>query len=625
MALLTDHRPQPTNKKEEDDDDGDDDEDDDVDEDKDDDKVSVDDESQSYESAVSQWITSFALFGDSPAALAFSALIFFVSFFVSVHLQQQSSDDNGGLLLLFYGRVVSLFDQKPQQQQQQQHDDSPWWGPSPAPASPTQNELDPPVIYQYSTETLETIKKAYVQDGVVAVRGLISPGLLNRLDEASRSLVQEQFTQTKHKKTHDHLTTRRTRNGTQFFTSHHGLIFRDPPVPRSKHWNVTTNNDTTEHDIDDDDDDNDNNHHVLPPFLQVAIDSLVPQMAAYLLLDSAALNQTSSFTFLDHGEQQPQHLKNGTTTTTTTTFTDNLRLIRDIFLAKDDDPYICGWHVDDFGFWPATPDSPGINAWIALDTMVPLEHGGGFALAIGSHEKQQQQQSWIDEAHLVTGASTTSPPEGYQSAQDMIDRRTGYGTCNLATSAPHLHQRMEDTKRVYPVERGDVIFHDRWVFHRTIAFAESFLLKQRQEQQQQQSQRRQQSANDNEDDDKNSQQPEPLFPVYRRYSLRYGPGSSTVIPPGYGLEPSVLWDPSNGGKTANEICQSSGGRLLPWYPQAWPSKSMEELAHWTDFVDHQLSVAYEMQTKRKQELKPLLAKLALQQQQQQHLNSKPSR
>ena len=66
--------------------------------------------------------------------------------------------------------------------------------------------------------------------------------------------------------------------------------------------------------------------------------------------------------------------------------TDNstLRLMRDIFLVKDGDPYICGWHTDDTGFWPVTADAPGVNAWIALDDM-PLATGGGFALVAGSH------------------------------------------------------------------------------------------------------------------------------------------------------------------------------------------------------------------------------------------------
>jgi hypothetical protein len=35
---------------------------------------------------------------------------------------------------------------------------------------------------------------------------------------------------------------------------------------------------------------------------------------------------------------------------------------RDIFLAKDEEQDICGWHVDDITFWPCTADAQGINA-----------------------------------------------------------------------------------------------------------------------------------------------------------------------------------------------------------------------------------------------------------------------
>ena len=36
---------------------------------------------------------------------------------------------------------------------------------------------------------------------------------------------------------------------------------------------------------------------------------------------------------------------------------------------------------------------------------------------------------------------------------------------------------------------------------------------------------------------------------YRRYSIRYGPGYSE-IPKGFGMEPSVLWNEKNAGRTA---------------------------------------------------------------------------
>jgi hypothetical protein len=222
------------------------------------------------------------------------------------------------------------------------------------------------------------------------------------------------------------------------------------------------------------------------------------------------------------------------------------------------------------GFWPATPSTIGVNAWVALDDM-QVDQGGGFALAVGSHEA-----AWRDEAHYVTGASTTFPEEGYQSAADLILKRTGNGTCNLKTSAPHLYRRMEETKRIYAVKRGDVIFHERWLFHRTVPFDRAFVAEHKEDEL-----------------------------IYRRYSIRYGPGSA-VIPPGYGTELSVLWDEQNGGRTADEVSRLDG----PWYPQAWPTASESELQELRGLEENKMPVAEQRRTERKKEMRPLLKKLA---------------
>ena len=198
-------------------------------------------------------------------------------------------------------------------------------------------------------------------------------------------------------------------------------------------------------------------------------------------------------------------------------------------------------------------------------------------MAVGS-----DTASWRDEAHYVTGASTTWPSEGYKDAADMFSKRTGSGTCNLKTSAPHLHRRMEETKRLYPMRRGDVIFHTRWLFHRTVAFNQSYV-----------------AEHEGED------------LVYRRYSIRYGPGSS-FIPVGYGTEPSVLWKEENGGRTADQVSQLDG----PWYPRAWPSADPKELHDMADLVENKLPVAEERKAARVQEMKPHLKRLARQQKRQ---------
>jgi Phytanoyl-CoA dioxygenase (PhyH) len=276
-----------------------------------------------------------------------------------------------------------------------------------------------------------------------------------------------------------------------------------------------------------------------PAFLNVALFSNIPSVASQLL-----------------------QLPSSKSTT--------LRMLRDIFLVKDDDQFICGWHTDDTGFWPATADSPGINAWIALDDM-PILGGGGFALAVGSH-----RAPWRFEAHQTTGSTLTLPKHGFRDVADMFANRTGSGTCNIKTSAPHLHQRMEASKRIYQVRKGDVIFHDRWLFHRTEPFHMKYA-----------------KANNNQH----------LTRLYRRYSIRYGPGTAQ-IPPGYGLELSVLSNPDNAGRTADDISRIDG----PWYPQCWPSIDGREMEQLSLLVNEKIPAAEILRKVRRKEMKPYLMK-----------------
>mmetsp|Transcript_32641 Transcript_32641/g.53263 ORF Transcript_32641/g.53263 Transcript_32641/m.53263 type:complete len:286 (-) Transcript_32641:611-1468(-) len=83
--------------------------------------------------------------------------------------------------------------------------------------------------------------------------------------------------------------------------------------------------------------------------------------------------------------------------------TQNLRVLRDVFLAKGhESTSSCGWHVDDQMFWPAAyqlprpsqVDQTSINAWIALDDM-PIEDGGSMAVSPASHD---EDFSWRSEA-----------------------------------------------------------------------------------------------------------------------------------------------------------------------------------------------------------------------------------
>jgi hypothetical protein len=451
----------------------------------------------------SSWLASLAIFGDSSWALVASFGLLVVAVGVALYM------DDG---------IASNSNDDPFETAYQQ------LGPIP--------KIDAPRIFEFRREELvtEEMRIAFAKDGVIAVRGILDPELLERLDAASNSLILEQ--QAKNKKKPKILTGRKTPSNSQFFTVQQGAVF----------LNLTK-------DIDEGDDSTQPKEEILPPFLEVSLASDIPKIVADLLqLQSANENKTET-----------------------------LRLMRDIFLTKDEEEYVCGWHVDDTGFWPATAAAPGVNAWIALDDM-PIERGGGFALAVGSHTA-----AWKEEAYQVTGSTHTFPLQGFSSAQDVLDRRVGNGTCNIATAAPHLQRRMEDTKRIYDLQRGDVIFHTRWLFHRTVPFV-----------------RQHDEANANANTD-NGDQHQPL--LYRRYSIRYGPGSSE-IPRGFGTEPSVIWQEQNGGRTADQVAEQDAA----WYPQAWPptttSDNNKELDQMKMIAQERLPAVLGQANVRRKQMRP---------------------
>lgn len=217
------------------------------------------------------WISRLAILGDSPLALMFSALLLLASIGLSWYLANEAA-------------------LSPEEKAYRQ------LGPPP-------RAVGPPQIYQIDDSTLAAadqithdIQVAYQHDGVVAIRGLVSPTLLHDLQQASDQLVREQHLQNAQK--------RFKVRGKQFFTVHHGAVFRTPETLRNQ----------TQHDHDM----NMNNHQdpMENPFLRLLIQSSLPQVAATLL--HPIITGSSS-----------ADKKN------------NLRLLRDIFLAKDDDPCTC--------------------------------------------------------------------------------------------------------------------------------------------------------------------------------------------------------------------------------------------------------------------------------------------
>jgi len=481
----------------------------------------------------SSLLTKIAILGDSGLALGFSFIILIVAILVTLYVEDVARNDttlqnstNTAANHNNNENIPSTISEKKVGQaiKDQQRDFEARYrklGPVP--------DFDPPRVYNVEHDSLHDIRQAYETDGVVAVRGLISTELLHRLDvESTQLIVQEQ--ERKHPTTDNHQKRSKQQQSTQFHTMYQSPVFLEAPVFKE---NMIMDSSNSLRD----------NIKNLTAFLEVSTFSQVPQFSADLL--------------------SPEKLHSN----------DTVRLIRDIFLAKDEEEFICGWHVDDFGFWPATASSPGINAWIALDDM-PATGGGGFALAVGSH-----RADWKEEAHRVTGATTTFPPQGFASAADMFANRTGSGTCNIKTAAPHLYRRMEETKRIYELQRGDIIFQ-RWLFQMTVAFERDYV-----------AQRKDQNL------------------LYRRYSLRFVPGSA-IIPPGYGTELSVLYDASNGNRSADEVSVADG----PWYPQVWPSVDAKEMMDLNDLINKKIPIAQERKLARQKEMQPFLKAAAAKQQ-----------
>jgi len=453
------------------------------------------------------WYARLALFGDSILALFSSFGLLVLSFLISFHM-----DGN----LPAYTSVP--WDLSPSEKVYRQ------LGPTPS--------IAPPIIFLVDDErqlgdnnlVSKEMRAAFDRDGVIAVRGILDPALLSAMDDATQKIVSKEKEKENAKtKRKPKLLTGREKAPKQFFTVNQGAIFSSV---EDGGGNSTVVSDDS------------------PLFVKVAMMSKIPHVIAGLL---------------DFDCDTCIHANK------------TLRILRDIFLAKDEEEYVCGWHVDDVGFWPAIVEEPGepvgINAWIALDDM-PIEYGGGFALAVGSHSS-----SWKEEAYRSIGSTHSFPNGGFNSSRDILQNRPGNGTCNMEYTAPHLHRRMEETKRVYDVKAGDIIFHTRWLFHKTIPFSRDVV------------------------SNRAAKKEEPI--LYRRYSIRYGPGTS-IIPPGYGTEPSVISEEKNGGRSADHVSEYDSA----WYPRVWPSTSDVEIKQMQHLANDRLPKALEKSEQRKKVIRP---------------------
>lgn len=231
--------------------------------------VASSDESQPIVEAtvVGSWVNRLAILGNSSHALVFSAVLVALALSFSWYLQIQES-------------------KSPEERAYQK------LGPLPRPRGPAKvYDIHPQKAA--SEQITPKMKAAYQSDGVLAIRGLIPDSLLKDMQEAADQLIFEQHYSNAQKRF-------RVR-GKQFFTVHHGVIFRTP----ESLMNQTTDDETPEQW---------GANPMNNPFLRVMVQTSLSQIAATLLHHTMSTSES-------HGHDK-----------------DNLRILRDIFLAKDDDP-----------------------------------------------------------------------------------------------------------------------------------------------------------------------------------------------------------------------------------------------------------------------------------------------
>lgn len=205
--------------------------------------------------------------------------------------------------------------------------------------------------------------------------------------------------------------------------------------------------------------------------------------------------------------------------------------------------------MDDQNFWPESfltaprTDisgndggyvSSGINVWLAMDDM-PAIYGGSMAVAPGSHTANWRFEAYraIRQDRTVDGSMTK------EDFLEVVQSPNENNTCNMHESDPELRNKIEATKVVFDIRKGDVIFADRLLFHRTIAMSDDGVdyfraLSKK---------------------------------VLNRYSIRYVPGTAR-LPSGFNFEESLRSNPSNEGRTLDEV--EADDQRATWYPKVWP-------------------------------------------------------
>lgn len=211
---------------------------------------------------------------------------------------------------------------------------------------------------------------------------------------------------------------------------------------------------------------------------------------------------------------------------------ETVQVLRDLFLGKSvEETKTCGWHVDDLSYWPeaytSSPKADGINAWIAMQDM-PADYGGNLGVAPGTHVAD-----WRWDAYSSIGLDRSK--EGYTKEQVYKQVKDhGFKACSLDVEAPELSKRMDEGAHVPDLKCGDVIFHTRWLFHKTVPLTDEGRAHYRNQ----------------------------GLDCLNRYSVRYVPGTAR-LPTTFVNELSILSDPTNAGKQVKDVEDA-------WYPTVWP-------------------------------------------------------
>jgi len=116
-----------------------------------------------------------------------------------------------------------------------------------------------------------------------------------------------------------------------------------------------------------------------------------------------------------------------------------------------------------------------------------------------------------------------------------------FGTCGMDKADPALRAKIERTRVVLDLRRGDVVFATRLLFHRTLEVTDEG---------------KRYYADLGKDD-------------LMRYSVRYVPGTAR-LPSGYNpFEWSLASNETNRGLALDDVAANDGGAL--WSPMVWPT------------------------------------------------------